>query len=77
MFYFRTWGYLVFARIPNSKKKVFTRKAYGCFFIGYALNSKTCRFYDLINQVVIKSSDVNFFEDKFPFKSKNNKGFKI
>ena len=41
-------------------------------FIGYAVNSKACRFYNLKDQVIIKSNDVDFFEDYFPFKLKNS-----
>ena len=46
-------------------------RAYECVFIGYAESSKAYRFYDLENKVIIKSNDVDFFEDRFPFKSRN------
>ena len=43
-----------------------------CVFIGYAKNSKAYRFYDLENKVIIESNDVDFFKDKFSFKSRNS-----
>ncbi|XP_070668500.1 uncharacterized protein [Malus domestica] len=40
-------------------------------FVG---NSKAYRFYDLKNHVVIESNDADFFENKFPFMSRNSGG---
>jgi len=72
--YFRTLGSLAYVRIPDPKRKKLASRAYECVFIGYAINSKAYRFYDLKNQVVIVSNDVDFFEDKFPFRSKTSGG---
>jgi len=43
-------------------------------FIGYAINSKVYRFYDLNAKVIIESNDANFYENKFPFKLRNSGG---
>lgn len=42
--------------------------------LAYATNSKTCKFYDLNEKVIIESNDVEFYENKFPFKSRNSGG---
>ncbi|KAM7494813.1 hypothetical protein LguiB_029422 [Lonicera macranthoides] len=72
--YLRVWGCLSFVRIPDPKRSKLASRAYECVFIGYAINSKAYRFYDLKNHVIIESNDVDFFEDKFPFKLKNSGG---
>ena len=72
--YFRTWGCLAYVRIPNPKRSKLASRAYECVFIGYATNSKVYRYYDLKNHVIIESNDVDFFENKFPFKSRNSGG---
>ncbi|KAL0559604.1 hypothetical protein IC582_004219 [Cucumis melo] len=72
--YLRTWGCLAYVRIPDPKRRKLASRAYECVFIGYAENSKTYRFYDLENKVIIESNDVDFFEDIFPFKSRNSGG---
>ena len=43
-------------------------------FIGYAINSKAYRFYDLNAKVIIESNDADFYENKFPFKLRNSGG---
>ncbi|KAL0540288.1 hypothetical protein IC582_024522 [Cucumis melo] len=72
--YLRTWGCLAYVRIPDPKRKKLASRAYECVFIGYAENSKAYRFYDLENKVIIESNDVDFFEDRFLFKSRNSGG---
>jgi hypothetical protein len=37
-------------------------------------NSKAYRFYDLNAKVIIESIDADFYEEKFPFKSRNSGG---
>lgn len=37
-------------------------RAFGCVFIGYADNSKTYRFYNLNNHVIIEYNDANLVE---------------
>ncbi|KAK2356784.1 hypothetical protein QL285_094109 [Trifolium repens] len=72
--YLRTWGCLAYVRIPDPKRVKLASRAYECAFIGYASNNKAYRFYDLNAKVIIESVDVDFFEDKFPFKSRNSGG---
>lgn len=72
--YFRTWGCLAYVRKPDPKRVKLTSRAYECVFIGYALNSKAYRFYDLKSKTIIESNDVDFYENKFPFKSGDSGG---
>ncbi|KAK2442716.1 putative mitochondrial protein [Trifolium repens] len=72
--YLRTWGCLAYVRIPDPKRVKLASRAYECVFIGYAANSKAYRFFDLNAKVIIESVDADFFEDKFPFKSRNSGG---
>ena len=74
VFYFLVWGCLAYVRIPDLKRSKLASRAYECAFIGYAIHSKAYRFYDIKNNVIIEPLDVDFFEDKFPFKSKNSGG---
>jgi hypothetical protein len=43
------------------------------FFLGYSLNSKAYRFFDLDNKTIIESIDAIFHEKKIPFKIKNSR----
>ncbi|KAL4025369.1 hypothetical protein IC575_013758 [Cucumis melo] len=70
--YLRTWGCLAYVRIPNPKRRKLASRTYECVFIGYTENSKAYKFYDLENKLIIESNDVDFFEDRFPFKSRNS-----
>ena len=72
--YFRVWGCLAYVRIPDPKRSKLASRAYECVFIGYAIHSKAYRFYDIKNNLIVESLDADFFEDKFPFKSKNSGG---
>ena len=74
--YMRVWGCLAYVRIPDPKRSKLASRAYECVFIGYPINSKAYIFYDLKNHVIIESNDVDFFEDKFPFKLKDSGGHK-
>ena len=73
VFYFRVWGCLAYVRIPDPKRSKLASRAYECVFIGYAIHSKAYRFYDIKINVIIESLDAYFFEEKFPFKSKNSR----
>ncbi|GAU49932.1 hypothetical protein TSUD_408340 [Trifolium subterraneum] len=70
--YLRTWGCLAYVRKPDPKRVKLASRAYECVFIGYAANSKAYRFYDLNEKVIIESNDADFYENKFPFKSRNS-----
>ena len=72
--YLRTWGCLAYVRIPDPKRVKLASRAYECVFIGYAINSKAYRFYDLNAKVIIESNDADFYENKFPFKLRNSGG---
>ncbi|GAU50608.1 hypothetical protein TSUD_410180 [Trifolium subterraneum] len=65
-------GCLAYVRKPDPKRVKLASRAYECVFIGYAANSKAYRFYDLNEKVIIESNDANFYENKFPFKSRNS-----
>lgn len=41
-------------------------RAYEFVFIGYDINRKAYKFYELNAKVIIKSNDVKFFENKYP-----------
>ena len=72
--YLRTWGCLAYVRIPDPKRVKLASRAYECVFIGYAINSKAYRFYDLNAKVIIESNDADFYENKFSFKLRNSGG---
>jgi len=72
--YFRTSGCLAYVRIPDLKRVKLASRAYECAFIGYANNNEAYQFYDLNAKVIIESNDVDFYENKFPFKSRNSGG---
>ncbi|GAU26739.1 hypothetical protein TSUD_317370 [Trifolium subterraneum] len=72
--YLRTWGCLAYVRKPDPKRVKLASRAYECVFIGYAANSKAYMFHDLNEKVIIESNDADFYENKFPFKSRNSGG---
>ncbi|CAL1388160.1 unnamed protein product [Linum trigynum] len=72
--YLRTWGCLAYVRIPDPKRIKLASRAYECVFVGYAANSKAYRFYDLNARTIIESIDADFFETRFPFKTRNSGG---
>lgn len=74
MSYLRTWDCLAYVRILDPKRLKLTSRAYACVFIEYAANGKAYKFYDLNAKVIIESNDAEFYEDKFPFKSRNSRG---
>lgn len=74
MSYLRTWGYLAYVRISDLKRVKLASRVYECVCIGYAASSKSYRCYDLNSKVIIESNDIEFYEDKIPFKSRNSGG---
>ena len=73
--YWRTWGSLAIVRISYPKRKKLVSRAYEDVFIEYAINSKSYRFYDLVNQLIIElNGRVDFFKNRFLFKSRNSGG---
>ena len=59
----------------DPKRSKLASQTYEFVFIVYAVNSKTYKFYNLKDQVIIKWNDADIFEDKFPFKLRNSGGF--
>ena len=74
--YFQTWGGLAYVRIPDPERVKLASRAYEWEFIGYAVKNKAYRFYDLNAKVIIKSNEVDFYENKSPFKLRNSGGSK-
>ncbi|GJX51284.1 retrovirus-related pol polyprotein from transposon TNT 1-94, partial [Tanacetum coccineum] len=67
-------GCLAYVRILDPKGIKLASRAYGCVFIGSALNSKAYRFFDLKSHVILESNDADFYKHKYPFKSTNSGG---
>ena len=69
------WGCLAKVEFPLPKRVKIEPKTIDCAFIGYAVNSKACRF--LIHKsdnpgihvnTIIKSDNIEFFENIYPYK---------
>lgn len=58
----------------NLKRVKLTSRVYECVFIRCIINNKAYKFYDLNSKVIIKSNDVELYEDKFSFKLGNGGG---
>ena len=52
-------------------------RAITCAFLRYAVNNTTYIFLNVENNVIFESSDAIFHKEKFPFKSKNNRGKEV
>nr|GEW66882.1 hypothetical protein [Tanacetum cinerariifolium] len=63
--YFRVWGCLAYYKVllPNTYK--LGPRGLKSVFVGYAKDSKSYRCLDLDSNVIVKSRDVDFFENKF------------
>ncbi|RVW11830.1 hypothetical protein CK203_085676 [Vitis vinifera] len=65
-------------QVPLPKWTKLGLKTIDCVFIGYASNSSTYRFLVIksevpdINNIIMESIDVEFFEEIFPFKEGHN-----
>ena len=80
----KVWGCLAKVQVPLPKRTKLGPKTIDCVFIGYASNSSTYRFLvikyevlDINNNIIMKSIDVEFFEEIFPFKERHNEIIKI
>ena len=62
--YIRVWGCLAFYRVPDQKRTKLGPRAMKSVFVGYAKNSKAYRLLDLESNVIMKSRDVQFLENK-------------
>ena len=63
--YLRVWGCLVFYKIHNPKSSKLCARGIKSVFVGYAENSKAYRLLNLDSNVIMKSRDIEFIEDKF------------
>ncbi|KAK1430741.1 hypothetical protein QVD17_13699 [Tagetes erecta] len=63
----RAFGCLVFSKNLNPNDK-FDSRANKCVFLGYSINKKGYKLWDLDDKTIIFSRDVNFYESVFPFK---------
>lgn len=75
--YLRVWGCLAKVVIPTPKAQKIGPKSVDCIFIGYARNSSAYRFIvhdsknpDIQKGSVMESRNASFFEDIFPFLTK-------
>jgi len=64
--YFLTWDCLDYIWIMDPKIVELTSRSYECAFIMYAINSETCRFYDLNAKVTW--NDADFYVNIYFFK---------
>ena len=71
--YLRVWGCLAKVAVPPPKKVRIGPKTIDCIFIGYANNSAAYRFLvykSNISNTIMESRNASFFEDVFPYGSK-------
>ena len=79
--YLRVWGCLAKVAVPPPKKVRIGPKTIDCIFIGYAHNSAAYRFLvyesnipDIHQNTIMESRNASFFEDVFPYGSKEKPG---
>lgn len=61
--YFKVFGCLVWAHIPDEKRKKLEPKGHKCLFMGYSEDSEVYMLYDLTTNKVFVSRDVKFDEE--------------
>ena len=54
---------VAYAHVPKEQGKKLHEKYVKCIFMGYILESKAYRLYDLINKKIIISRNVEFLEN--------------
>ncbi|GAA0152483.1 transmembrane signal receptor [Lithospermum erythrorhizon] len=62
----RVFGCLCYALDLNSRKDKFASRSRKCIFVGYPLDKKGWKLFDLETQVYFVSLDVTFYESEFP-----------
>jgi len=62
----KTFGRLCYATVVSPKQK-FDSRARQCIFIGYPLNKKAYKLFDIDEDIFFTSRDVIFHESVFPF----------
>ena len=76
--YFKVWGCLAKVEVPLPKRVKIGPKTIDCVFIGYAVNSKACRFLvhksdnpEIHVNTIIESDNAEFFENIYPYKTES------
>ena len=76
--YFKVWGCLAKVEVPLPKRVKIGPKTIDCVFIGYAVNSKACRFFvhkfdnpEIHVNTIIESDNAEFFENINPYKTES------
>ena len=62
--YFRVFGCIAYAHIPDQKRRKLDDKSKKCVFLGVSEESKAWRLYDPVTKKIVISKDVIFDEDK-------------
>ena len=63
--YFKIFGCIAYAHIPNVKRKKLENKGEKCIFLGVSDHSKAYKLYNPKTKKIIVSRDVIFDEDQF------------
>lgn len=75
--YLRVWGCLAKVMQTDPKKRKISSKTFDCLYIGYLEHSAAYRLLVLKSDVlvvntIVETKNVDFFEDIFPFKSRQS-----
>ncbi|KAJ4969388.1 hypothetical protein NE237_016089 [Protea cynaroides] len=65
--HFHVFGSLCYARNHSPLRDKFSPQSTPCIFVGYPMNQKGYRVYDLSSNVIFTCRDVQFFKHIFPF----------
>ncbi|KAM7520343.1 hypothetical protein LguiB_019305 [Lonicera macranthoides] len=63
--YFRIFGCIAYARVPDAKRKKLDDKGEKCIFLGVSDESKAYKLYNPITKKIVISRDVVFDEENF------------
>ena len=63
----RIFGCLCYAKAKGHKNDKFASRSRKCAFVGYLYGKKGWKLHDLENKKIFVSSDVEIFEETFPF----------
>lgn len=68
----KTFGCLCFTTVPKCQRDKLQLRADPCIFLGYPLNKKGYKLYNLTTKVALILRDVVFHESSFPFSTPSN-----